>query len=662
MQSALLALSKSVSLQISHQMKLRTVSRSISAATLVGSTVWLPAARAWFPSPLAQCHHQYSTSLKLLLASVTADEEALSSSFRLTEKPIAEGTILSTFPGGLTAVRVDEELDSDGMVPALATLGSGLQAKSSVSGDLQGKQVVFPNGSTGVVVGYRAPVAFVYNSECDRISKEGPVQICKSLSFVSVSSVCMLVDCFGRPLDGSPAATNETNLKRPIFAPIPQVKDIALINNPMLTGVTMIDALAPIGRGQNMLLIGPDLESMRGYAMDMLQTQLRKSNPTTTKCVYATTEPHEHVMQRLQAAGIDKNVHVVAPSLSSKERNIISRAAEAVTIAGTACAIAEAYALQEGMNSLVIVDTIDMHKLFWDATTRSLVDVFGVDAVVEGDRTGSASSEMRAFYSSLVQRSGQYKANRGGGSVTLLLLMEIPKMNAHDEIVFEEAEFSLHSDKVKERIKLLLQRKIPLTADTLRKINIPIPSATEGKRRVVLQHVDDMISMSDGQIWLDERLSLEPPMDPQRSVTRIGIGADTESRADAPAMRRVAEGLRLQLSQAASLEGVEETAWSRKEKRRQQALLLAMHQKAGTGGRLLSESCAVLLAASSGALDQAVSAGSLAGTEAGVQVIEKLLVHLWAETPKAMEQIDETFDMAEDARVQLVTAISSFFA
>jgi F0F1-type ATP synthase alpha subunit len=38
------------------------------------------------------------------------------------------------------------------------------------------------------------------------------------------------------------------------------VSDIALINIPMLTGSAMVDALAPIGNGQNMLIIGQDTD------------------------------------------------------------------------------------------------------------------------------------------------------------------------------------------------------------------------------------------------------------------------------------------------------------------------------------------------------------------------------------------------------------------
>ena len=88
---------------------------------------------------------------------------------------------------------------------------------------------------------------------------------------------------------------------------------------------------------------------------------------------------------------------------------------------------------------------------------------------------------------------------------------------------------------------------------------------------MVLQHIDDLISMSDGQIWFDDALShagQSLPVDPQRSITRVGIGADTESRADAPAIRRIAEGVRLDLAQAASMDCADVTNTSRKQTRK----------------------------------------------------------------------------------------------
>ena len=48
------------------------------------------------------------------------------------------------------------------------------------------------------------------------------------------------------------------NHERPIFVPIPKIADIGLIDSPLVTGITAVDALTPIGKGQNMLVIGKE--------------------------------------------------------------------------------------------------------------------------------------------------------------------------------------------------------------------------------------------------------------------------------------------------------------------------------------------------------------------------------------------------------------------
>ena len=646
-------------------MKIRSATVS---AVLAGSAALLPQhAQSWTAPAFmreAKRMHKFpfsSTSVAPLGVGLAAEEEVVPALPPPVGNHIAEGTIVSRFHGGLIAVRIDEELEDPGQIktqvdPASAPAGNSKSQGGSVSGDLMGKQIVFADGSSGVVVVHRPPVAFVY-SDSDVSAASGIVKVFKNMASICIPEEDKIVDCFGR----SQGESVQSEKSRAIFAPIPQVKDIALINSPMLTGVTMIDTLSPIGQGQNMLMVGSDIEQMRGYTMSLLKTQL--SSEKKTKCIYAATEQREEIIKRLSNEGIADDVHVVVPSSEYIDKDTVSRAAEAATIAGTACAIGESYALEEGMNSLIVVDTIDQHKTLWDATTRVLVDLFGVDAVVAGDRSGAASSEMRAFYSSLIQRSSQYKKNRGGGSVTILMLTKIPSMDSDEDTVYLDSDFEGGSDKVKERIGLLVKRKIPLTAANLRKIDIPVPSSSEGQRRTVLQHVDDLHSMTDGLIWLDERLEnqCQPPMDPQRSVTRIGIGADTVSRADAPALRRVAEGLRLTLSQAASMEGAEQTSASKKQLSRQQALLLAMYQEAGAGERRLSDSCVALLAASEGLLDDALADGVRAGAQAGVALMNDLLQFVRTEAPECVTEIDASFDCTNEVRSKLSDVIKSFF-
>jgi F0F1-type ATP synthase alpha subunit len=512
-------------------------------------------------------------------------------------------------------------------------------------------------------VAHRPPVVFVYSdTAAGDCQAEGLVRITGDMATVQVSPSQTDVKLNFSEASVSPDVDDGFKLmKRAIFAPIAKISDIALINNPMLTGVTMIDALSPVGQGQNMLFIGHDLEDMRKYTMDFLKTQVRDGK--RTKCVYAsTTQDRSTVRRLLKASGLGNDIHVVAPEDSGVLTDMSSKAARAVAISWAACSVGEMYALEEGLNALVVVDTIDLHKQLWDLTTRVLVDVYGVNSVVKGDREGSASSEMRAFYSSLIQRSSQYKPSRGGGSVTLLLLTEIPRTTVDDDQVFDPSAFDEAPEKVKDRIKLLAQRNIPLTAETLRKVDIPIP--TEGVRRLVLQHVDDLMSMSDGQIWFDEKREAAgqvPPVDPQRSVTRIGIGADTASRADAPALRRIAERLRLELSQASSMEGADDTDATKRQIQRRDALLLAMYQPSGSGGRRLSESCVALLAAQEGHLDEVVRSGSVSGTKEGEAVVQGLLDHVLRNAAAAMADIDSSLDLSAEGREELTQAIRSYF-
>ena len=58
----------------------------------------------------------------------------------------------------------------------------------------------------------------------------------------------------------------------------------------------------------------------------------------------------------------------------------------------------------------------------------------------------------------------------------------------------------LCSDKIKQRIDILVQNKIPLTAVTSKKIQIPVPVASESEknRRMAVQHSEALISMRDG--------------------------------------------------------------------------------------------------------------------------------------------------------------------
>lgn len=553
--------------------------------------------------------------------------------------------------------------------------------KSSQGEDFIGKAVVFEDGRKGTVIAQRPPMAFVL---CDFGEWDGDfdinsdsISILKERSSFPVSDNLFgsIVDCYGNLLSTTGSTQSfDTSIDRAIFAPIPKISDIALINSPLLSGSAIVDALAPIGKGQNMLVIGQDTGvGQRDLMIGAIKTQV---NSKGARCIYAITSDDkkvkDEIIQKLKDADVLDDIVVVCArdNVEATAENMkVTNSAEAITVAASACSIGEALALAKGEDTFVVVDDIDQHKAFWDWTTRVLVDIYGVDSVVKDDKSGGASSEMRAFYSSLIQRAARFKQKNGGGSMTLALLTNLQGQfgsNDEEDVVFSADDFAESSEKVKQRIALLVNKNIPLNAANLRKIQIPLPSASESeyRRRLALQHADDLISMSDGQIWLDETLynqGQRPALDAQRSITRVGIGADTMSRADAPAMRNLAGGLRFDFAQADSLDGAGANSGADKQILKKNAYLLAMHQDSGEE-RLLSENCVTLLAASMGVLDDIVKAGGTAGTDVGKSTIANLLSHARETAPVAMNDIDGSLDLSDSVREELEKVIRGYFS
>ena len=425
-------------------------------------------------------------------------------------------------------------------------------------GDLIGRRVTLSSGSKGLVVAHRHPIAFVL---FDSLDEDGNTYDNTGISMTcSISSEMVSVNPEVKPgsiinymarhveinQDGlvtrsssNDAPTSET---RPIFVPIPKISEIGLINTPLVTGITAIDALTPIGKGQNMLVIGTQekisvegalaISNKREWMINLLKSVVEKNREKNMRCFYALTAPDSTArstfLNRLQMAGIQQDVVSIVSSQRSSDAtdSVAKEAAEAVAVAATACTLAEHHA-RAGGDALVIIDDINLHKSLWDITTRQLVEIYGMDSVVKADLTGAGSSEMRGYFSGLVQRAAKFKTSKIGGSLTLLLLSTLPDDEADglddNDQIYDASEFESMPDKIRTRIATLVKANVPLNAANLRKIQIPLPrpSSSEDKRRLFLQHVEDLISMSDGQIWFDDDLAKDgrcPPLDPSRSI------------------------------------------------------------------------------------------------------------------------------------------------
>ena len=89
-----------------------------------------------------------------------------------------------------------------------------------------------------------------------------------------------VIDPLGRPLDGNgPVASSE---RLPIERPAPPIMDRAPVTVPLQTGLKVIDALIPIGRGQRELILGDRQTGKTAIAIDTILNQ-RGQN---VLCVY----------------------------------------------------------------------------------------------------------------------------------------------------------------------------------------------------------------------------------------------------------------------------------------------------------------------------------------------------------------------------------------
>ena len=120
-----------------------------------------------------------------------------------------------------------------------------------------------------------------------------------------------VVDSLGRPLDGNgPVASTQ---RLPIERPAPAIMDRAPVSAPLQTGLLVIDALIPIGRGQRELILGDRQTGKTALALDSILNQRGKN----VICVYCAIGQRASAVAKVVAnlrekGAMDYTVIVVA--------------------------------------------------------------------------------------------------------------------------------------------------------------------------------------------------------------------------------------------------------------------------------------------------------------------------------------------------------------
>lgn len=287
-----------------------------------------------------------------------------------------------------------------------------------------------------------------------------------------------VVDALGMPLDG------KGKIEGVQFAPVeqaaPVIIDRALVTRPLATGLLVVDATIPLGRGQRELIIGDRETGKTAIAVDTIINQ--KSSDVI--CVYAAIGQ--------KASSVARVIDAVRRYGASERCIFVIGEADAAPglqwlTPYSACTMAE-YFMMGGHDVLLVLDDLTKHAACYRQVSLLLRRPPGREAY-PGD----------IFYiqSRLLERAAKLAPERGGGSLTALPIAETQAGN----------------------------------------ISAYIPT--------------NLISITDGQIYLDPRLFYEdqkPAVDVGKSVSRVG------GKTQAPVLKALSESLRLEYAQFLELE------------------------------------------------------------------------------------------------------------
>src|SRR5471030_1303563 len=160
-----------------------------------------------------------------------------------------------------------------------------------------------------------------------------------------------VIDPLGRPLDGKGQVNASQRL--PIERPAAPIMDRAPVTVPLQTGITVIDALIPIGRGQRELILGDRQTGKTAIAIDTILNQ-RGENVV---CVYCA------IGQR--ASAVAKTIAVLREKGAMDHTIVVvSEGNEAPGVAFispyAATSIAESF-MEAGRDVLIVYDDLTQH-------------------------------------------------------------------------------------------------------------------------------------------------------------------------------------------------------------------------------------------------------------------------------------------------------------
>jgi F-type H+/Na+-transporting ATPase subunit alpha len=293
------------------------------------------------------------------------------------------------------------------------TISAGVASVSGLPGVGNDELVEFPSGLFGLAFNLDAEeVGIVLLGPCNDVTAGTEVRRTGRVMDVPVGegTIGRVIDPLGRVLDDrGPVAFSR---RSPIERVAPKIMDRAPVTVPLQTGIKVIDALVPVGRGQRELILGDRQTGKTAIAVDTMINQ--RANDVI--CVYCAIGQRAasvaKVVAELKESGaLEHTVVMVTEGNDAPGLKYIAPYA--------ATAVAE-YFMEQGRDALIVYDDLTQHARAYRELSLLLRRPPGREAF---------PGDIFYIHSRLLERATHLGKHLGGGSLTALPIVETEAQN-----------------------------------------------------------------------------------------------------------------------------------------------------------------------------------------------------------------------------------------
>ncbi|WP_008309367.1 F0F1 ATP synthase subunit alpha [Leptolyngbya sp. PCC 6406] len=304
-----------------------------------------------------------------------------------------------------------EQYDQSVQVSNVGTvlqIGDGIARIYGLEKVMAGELLEFEDGTVGIALNLEEDnVGAVLLGDGRQVQEGSPVTATGKIASVPVGDAMLgrVVDALARPIDGKgDVATTETRL---IDSGAPGIIQRKSVYEPMQTGITAIDAMIPVGRGQRELIIGDRQTGKTAIAIDTILNQ--KSEDVI--CVYVAIGQ--------KASSVAQIVNVLEERGALSYTIVVSSSANdpaplQYLAPYTGAALAE-YFMYKGKHTLVIYDDLSKQAQAYRQMSLLLRRPPGREAY---------PGDVFYLHSRLLERAAKLSPAMGEGSMTALPIIE----------------------------------------------------------------------------------------------------------------------------------------------------------------------------------------------------------------------------------------------